>query len=147
MQDCENNPGIAHPQPAQPRKTARPRWRLWVNVLACGVILAIVVLGALPLFVNQPGHWPQRQAEQMLGSIKSQVLARYTRTLKLPATLTEAGVMSLELQGKHYTVEDKIIANADGSFTLRANPVNEEDSRYSLRVELDGGNGEFRREE
>jgi len=78
----------------------------------------------------------------MMGSMKSQVRAYYAKTSIVPGSLSEAGVHPNELLGKYYTIDNLIVVNADGSFTLRANPIDENDPAGSMRVPVLKGVGD-----
>ena len=79
----------------------------------------------------------------MMGSMKSQFLTYVSETSDVPSSLVEAGVNPTELNGKYFRIENAVTDNGDGSVTIRAIPVDEEDGFGSLRFPIERGPGKI----
>ncbi len=85
----------------------------------------------------------------MMGSLKGQLRVVYGRTGQLPTRLTGtfedggAEIMSIELTGKYYRVEDRVYDLGNGKAALKALPVTSDEQWGWVVFKLDGGDGEF----
>jgi len=136
------------------------RRRAAVVGFIAGVTTSIIIIGLLALFAipmsrpsKERGRDARRaEAEQMLGSMKSQVRATYARTGDtsgiqtltgaVPPTGNGCNVAEAELEGKYFTILDKVEVT-DEDFTITAVSVNGKDGKCKLTSTWSGGSGTF----
>lgn len=99
-----------------------------IELLIVVVIVGILALAAIPLITQNTRDARRAEGEELLGSIRNQVRAAYSKTNTSPGTCANAGVDTNQRTGQYFTVDDAIGGSgATGSLVAQDNPSNDND--------------------
>ncbi len=115
-----------------------------IELLIVVVIVGILALAAIPLITSNTEEARMAEGRSMLGGMRNQARAGYSRTGSIPADLAACGVTANQLIGEFYTVLNDF--GAVGAFDVSVGarpPAGGNDPDLDLSFNWEDGRSEF----